>query len=124
MTTFTESLHAGSHIAWEADTQISRETGTVASGQTLKAGQVVMLSGGNLTAHTGVLNTDGTLVNDVEGIMFDAVDASGGAVSGAVYSKRLTVVKDDDLTYPAESTAGGEKAACKVNMATNMIIAR
>jgi hypothetical protein len=56
--------------------------------------------------------------------MFDAVDASDGAVSGAVYSKRLTVVKDDDITYPAESTAGGEKAACKVNMATNMIIAR
>lgn len=124
MTTFTESLHAGSHIAWEADPQISRETGTVASGQTLKAGQLVMLSGGNLTAHTAALNTDGSLVNEVEGVMFDAVDASGGAVSGAVYSKRLTVVKDDDLTYPDETTDGDEKTLCKASMAKNMIVAR
>lgn len=124
MTTFTESLHAGSHIAWEASAQISREVGTVASGQNLKAGQLVMLSGGNLVAHDGALTTDGALVNPVEGIMFDAVDATGGSMSGSVYSKRLTVVKDDDLTYPAESTAGGEKAACKASMAENNIITR
>ena len=124
MTTYTEGLHAGSYIAWEADPQISRETGTVASGQNLVAGQLVKLSGGNLVAHDGVLDTAGDLVAPVEGIMFEAVDATGGAVAGAVYTKRLTVVKDADITYPTESTAGGEKAACLASMEANNIIAR
>lgn len=124
MTTVTESRHAGTHVAWEADPQISRETGTVASGQNLVAGQLVMFSGGNLVAHDGTLNTAGDVVTEVEGIMWDAVDATDGAVAGAVYTKRLTVVKDDDLTYPTESTLGGEKAACLASMAANNIIAR
>ncbi|MBB2698951.1 UNVERIFIED_ORG: hypothetical protein GGI66_003628 [Rhizobium esperanzae] len=124
MTTFTETLHAGSHIAWEADIQISRETGTLASGQNLQAGRLLMLSGGKLVAHNGALNTAGDVVTPVEGVLYQAVDASGGDVAGVVYSKRLTVFKDDDLTYPTESTAGGEKAACLENMATNNLIAR
>jgi len=124
MTTFTEALHAGSHIAWEANPDISRETGTVASGQNLVAGQLVMLSGGNLVTHDGALNTAGDVVTAVEGVMFEAVDATAGAVAGAVYTKRLAVLKDDDLTYPTETTLGGEKAACQASMATNHLIAR
>ncbi|RUW60292.1 head decoration protein [Mesorhizobium sp. M2A.F.Ca.ET.067.02.1.1] len=124
MTDFTENLHSGTYLAFEVDPQISRETGTVASGQDLVVGQLVMLSGGNLVAHDGALNTAGDVVSEVEGIMFDAVDATGGAVSGAVYTKRLSTVKDDDLTYPTESTAGGEKAACIASMAANNIIVR
>ena len=124
MVTKTEALHAGSHIAWEADAQISRETATVLSGQNLVAGELVMLSSGKLVAHDGALTTDGDVVTAVEGIMYDAVDATAGDVAGAVYSKRLSVMKDVDLTYPTETTAGGEKAACQASMALNHLIAR
>jgi hypothetical protein len=78
----------------------------------LKAGQVVQLSAGKLIACSGLLDTAGTaLVTAADGILFDAVDASGGDVADCVYIARDAEVKDDLITYPTESTAGGEKAA-------------
>lgn len=112
MTAITEAIHAGAFLEAEAPGTLSRETGTVKSGEVLKAGQLVMLSGTELVAHDGALDTDGNLVTAVEGIMFDAVDASGGAVANSVYIARLAEVKDVSLTYPTETTAGGEKDAC------------
>lgn len=111
MTTVTETVHAGAFLQSEANGFLSRETATVASGQNLKAGHVVQLSAGKLVACSGTLATDGTLVTDVVGVLFDAVDATGGDVAGCVYVARDAEVKDVDLTYPTETTAGGEKAA-------------
>ncbi|RWI92860.1 head decoration protein [Mesorhizobium sp.] len=88
----------------------SCEFATVASGQVLKAGEVVQLEGGKLIAATGLLSGD-ALVTDVIGVMFEAVDASGGDVANRCYIARAAELKDGLLTYPAESTAGGEKAA-------------
>lgn len=124
MTATTETNHAGAFLESEANGYRSRKTGTVASGQNLAAGEVVMLSGGNLVAHDGVLATDGSVVTAVEGIMFDAVDATGGAVSGAVYIARDAEVKTDKLTFPTETTAGGEQAGCTDSLEDLGIIAR
>ncbi|RWB85929.1 MAG: head decoration protein [Mesorhizobium sp.] len=111
MTTLTETVHDGEFLQSEANGFLSRESATVASGQVLKAGQVVEISAGKLIAASGSLNTAGDVVTEVEGILFQAVDASGGDVADCVYIARDAEVKDDLITYPTESTAGGEKAA-------------
>lgn len=112
MTTVTETVHAGEFLQSEANGFLSREAATVASGQNLKAGQVVELSAGKLIACSGLLDTAGSsLVTAAVGILFDAVNASAGDVADCVYIAREAEVKDDLITYPTETTAGGEKAA-------------
>jgi hypothetical protein len=124
MTVLTETRHAGEYIKSEANGDRSRETGTVASGQDLAAGEVVMLSGGELVAHDGLLDTQGDVITPAVGIMFDAVDATGGAVTGAVYTARDSEVVAAALTFPTETTAGGEQAGVTASLATLGIIAR
>lgn len=120
MTEFTEGLHAGEYIAWEANQDLSRKTATVLSGQNLVAGEVLMLSGGKLVAHDGSLDSAGDVVTAAEGILYDAVDASATGhdadVADVVYTERLAVVVDSLITYPDESTAGGEKAAVQASL--------
>lgn len=113
MTVLTETTHAGAYLGSVVDRQLSFETATVKSGQILKVGEVVEFDGdGKLVAASGDLDTGGdALDTDVAGILHDAVDASAGDVVDCVYLARLATVKDDALTYPVESTAGGEKAA-------------
>jgi hypothetical protein len=112
MTTLTEAIHTGAYEGSVVDRQLCFETATVKSGQNLKAGHVVEADGdGKLIACSGILDSDGALVTDVKGILHAAVDASDGDVTGKVYLARLATVKDDVLTYPAESSEGGEKAA-------------
>lgn len=112
MPSYTETVHAGAFLQSEANGFLSRETATVKSGENLVAGQVVQFDGTELVACSGDLNTAGdALVTEVAGILFDAIDATDGAVDNCVYIARDAEVKDDAVTYPTESTAGGEKAA-------------
>lgn len=126
--TLNEGKHRGEFIVSEANGTRSRKTGTVTSGQKLDAGEIVMLSGGKLVAHDGTLDTAGAVVTPVEGIMLDNVDASAtGAnadVPGAVYIHKDAEVNDAELTYPAESTAGGEKAGVVASMADLGLVPR
>ena len=129
MATKTEPLHAGGFIASEANVTRSRETATVLSGQKLAAGEVVQKDGaGKLIAADGLLDTASDVQTEVAGVLFAAVDASAtGAnadVPGAVYIARDAEVVDADLTYPTESTAGGEKVATVASLAKLGIIAR
>ncbi|RWH32215.1 MAG: head decoration protein [Mesorhizobium sp.] len=113
MATFTERAVRGAAdfvMSYHLSPFHACEFATVASGQVLKAGEVVQLEGGKLIAATGLLSGD-ALVTDVIGVMFEAVDASGGDVANCTYIARSAELKDGLLTYPAESTAGGEKAA-------------
>lgn len=111
----TEGRHTGEFKVSEAPGTLSRATGTVAKGQNLIAGTVVMLSAGKLVAHDGTLDSAGDVQTPVEGIIWDNVDASATGedadVPNSVYIDRLAEVADGDLTFPTESTAGGEKAA-------------
>ncbi len=124
MTTKTEPLHTGGFIVSEANGFRSRETATVLSGQTLVAGEVVQLSGTKLIAASGSLDSADDVSTAVVGIMHAAVDASSADVDNAVYIARDAEVVDADLTYPDESTAGGEKVATVASLAALGIIAR
>lgn len=130
MTTLTEGQHQGEFLISEAEGTRARATATVTSGQNLVDGQLVMLSGGKLVAHDGLLDTSGAVITAVEGIMFGNYNASStgpkGAADwpGAVYIARDAEVNDADLTYPTETTVGGEKAACVASLKTLGIITR
>lgn len=128
MTTKTQGPRRGDFIQSEANGTRSRDTGTVASGQNLQAGEVVMLSAGKLVAHDGDLDSAGDVSTPVAGVMFDNVDASAtGAnadVPGAVIIARDAEVSDADLIFPDESSAGGEKAAVTASLKSLGIIPR
>jgi hypothetical protein len=126
MTTLTEAIHTGAYEGSVVDRQLCFETATVKSGQNLKAGQVIELDGdGKIIACSGTLDSDSALATDVVGILHKAVDASAtgenGDVTGQVYLARLATVKDDVLTYPEETSEGGEKAAVIASLAKLMI---
>lgn len=128
MTVFTEGRHAAEFILSEANGQRSRKNGVVASGQDLAAGELVQLdSEGNLIAKDGDLQTDGSLSVAVEGILLAPVNASStgtNADTPAAYIVRDAEVNVNLLTFPAESTAGGEQAACIAALAVLGIVAR
>ncbi len=124
MTTKTEPLHAGGFIVSEANGFRSREAKTVLSGQNLVAGEVVQLSGTKLITADGSLDTADDVVTAVVGIMHAAVDASSADVENAVYIARDAEVVDADITYPDETSAGGEKVATVASLAALHIIAR
>lgn len=121
---FTEDPHTGEFLLSEANGNRSRESASVASGQTLKAGQAVMMSAGKLVAHDGTLNSDGSVTTAAAGILLAPVDASGGEVADCAYIARDAEVNDNLVTYPAESSAGGEKAAVVASLADLGIIVR
>lgn len=123
----TEARHTAEFILSEGPGSISRESGTVLKGQKLTAGEVVQLSAGKLIAADGLLNTAGDVLTEVEGIVIDAIDASAtgeDADTAAAYIARLAEVNNNLLTYPTESTAGGEKAGVNASLAKLNIIAR
>lgn len=124
MTTLTEGRHAGEFLVSEASGTRSRATGTVASGQNLVAGQVVMLSGGNLVAMSGSLDSDGDLVNAPEGVIWGNVDATDGAIAGVPYIARDAEVNGDELTYPDVTSDGDEVAKVNAGLAALGIIVR
>jgi hypothetical protein len=110
MTTLTQNPRNAEFILSEAAGTRSRENGTLKSGENLDAGTVLQDDGsGKLVAFTGDTNTAGDLVTEAAGILINAVDATGGDQPCA-YIARDAEVKLDIMTYPAESTAGGEKA--------------
>lgn len=120
MTTFTEGKHPGTHIAWEANSDFCRETGTVLSGEVMVAGTLLMLNGANkLVEHDGELDSADALETPVEGVLYEDIDATGGDQLGVVYSKRQTLLKDADLTYPE-----GAEDQCRASMAESGLIAK
>lgn len=124
MTVFTETRHTAEFILSEANGQRSRANGTVASGEDLAAGTVVQDNGsGKLVAFTATKNTAGDLITEAAGILIGAVDATGGDVAAA-YIARDAEVNLNLLTYPAETTSGGEKAATTASLAKLGVVTR
>jgi len=116
MTTLTMGERDEEFILSEANGQLSRSNATLKSGQNLKAGTLLKDDGiGKLIAATGSLNTAGDLVTPIAGILCRTTDATGGDVNVSIIDQAAEV-KDAFLTYPTESTAGGEKAASKESL--------
>ena len=116
----TEGSRAAAFILSEANGHRSRENGTVAQGENLAAGQAVMLSGANLVAQDGALDTAGDLVTPTVGLLIYNVDASAtglDADTAASFLARDAEVNGNLLTFPTETTAGGERAAVVAGLA-------
>jgi hypothetical protein len=120
MTVFTEGRHAAEFILSEANGQRSRENGTLVTGQNLVAGTVLMDNGaGKLTA----FDASGGTGDDAVGILIYNVDATD-ADEAVSYLARDAEVNLKLITYPAESTEGGEEAETVSSLAAIGIIAR
>jgi hypothetical protein len=107
--TLTMGPRAWEFLLSEAEGQRSRENGVLAEGQNLTAGTVLQLDGdGNLVAFTAALNTGGDIIDAAIGILGANVDATD-ADTPCAYIARDAEVKLPYLTWPAETTGGGQK---------------
>lgn len=118
MTVKTEGRHAGEFILSEANGQRSRDTLTIASGQDLPAGTILELSSGKGVSYAG------TSASEAVGVLYEAVDASGGDVAGAVIVVRDAEVNDAKLSVSVDNTAGDSLAAGKADLELLGIIVR
>lgn len=124
MTVFTETAHAGEFILSEANGNRSRENGTLLSGQDLAAGTVVMLNGASkLVEFDTDTATDGSLQIEAAGVLIAAGDATDGDLAVS-YLARDAEVNLNLLTYPAETTSGGEEELTKASLKLLGIITR
>ena len=96
----TESRHAGEFLISEANRYRARANITVLSGQNLPAGSVL----GKITASGKYKDYDNAAVDGSQaaaGILYEAVDASGGDMKG-VAIVRDAEVDDDVINWNAE----------------------
>ncbi|MGI9433567.1 MAG: head decoration protein [Geminicoccaceae bacterium] len=116
-----EGQHAGEFIVSEGNGTISRETITILSGETLKAGAVLgqVTIGGKYKALDPAA-MDGT--QTAVAVLYDAVDASAADAEG-VAILRLAEVHADELVWP-DGIAAGEKTTALGELAGLSIIAR
>lgn len=118
MTVYTEGRHAGEFLISEANGQRSRETVTVTSGQNLAAGAIIELATGKAIGFAGAT------ASEAIGVLFDAVDATGGDVTDAVYIARDAEVQASEITVASDDTAETKKTAAIADLLAIGIIAR
>jgi hypothetical protein len=96
MTVKTEGQHKGEFLVSEANGTLSREVGTLSSGQVVTDGQVLKLSGGELQASVGNAGAE-VLV----GIVLGNHDASAADKPNVPYIARLAEVDASLVTVDA-----------------------
>lgn len=121
---FTEPKHAGEFIISEANGTRSRETVTIASGQTLVDGQAIQLSGGKAVAKDATVNTAGEFVTPLLGFIIGNHNLTSGGEGaadkvGVPYIARDAEVKAAALTLPT-----GKEALAKADAVELGIISR
>jgi len=127
LTSQTEGQHAGEFIIGEVSSggDISRDSAALTNGQNLVDGTIIGLTAGKIVALSGEIDTAG-LINGVavEGILIGDWDASGGEIAEVPYLKQLAVVDTSLLTFPTETTTGGQAAAVNAELAAKFIVQR
>jgi hypothetical protein len=128
-TVLTEGQHKGEFLLSEAPGTLSREVGTLSSGQNVVDGQVLKWSGTELIAAAGTLNSDDSSAEDIAGIAYGAVDASSSGPGGAVdtpivYIARLAEVKLDNVTLYTAAADADKTAAVKAALLEKFIKTR
>jgi hypothetical protein len=120
MTVFTEGQHAGEFIVSEANGTLSREIGTLITGQTLKAGTV--LGTITLSGKWTQYDQDGTDGSEVAtGILFGNTDATS-ADHPCVGIVRMAEVNGAELVWPADIDAAEKTAAIAQLAALGLIV--
>ncbi|MET4240309.1 head decoration protein [Bradyrhizobium sp. RT10b] len=105
----TEPQHRGEFLVSEANGTLSREVGTLSSGNVAKDGRVVKLVAGELVPATGS-NAGGVSDEAIVGIILGDHDATAADLKGVVYIGRLAEVKASAVTLHGV-TGGGAAAA-------------
>lgn len=127
MTVYTESKHAGEFIVSQANGALSREAATLTSGQKVVDGTVMAFATGKLVAMEGD-DIDSEGASNLAGIVIGNWDASATGTNADIlqvpYIARVAEVNDALLTYPAESSEGGEKVAVVAALLDAMIVVR
>ena len=119
-TTLTEGQHRGEFIVSEANGYRSRESVTIASGETLVPGTVLGFTGSEYKTYDPN-NADGS--QTAVAISFDHVDATGGAVSAPIIA-RDAEVNDAELVWFSGATAGQKTTGLGELEAQSGIVAR
>lgn len=102
MAVSTEAVHAAEHLKYDLG-DYSRDQVTLASGQNLAAGTIVQYEQDSLTSVVvwdGTIDSTGGYDPLPAGVLYAAVDASGGA-KPAVINARETEVYLSKITFPA-----------------------
>lgn len=124
MTVFTESQHKGEFLVSEANGELSREVGTLLSGEVVADGRALALNGaGKLVAADGTLDSDDASNEDIVGFAYGAYDATGADLKGCVYIARLAEVKSDlvKLHPVTDGTAATVTAAITAKLTDRFI---
>lgn len=104
MTTKTEVRAPGAFIAAELDLNLSRDTGTLLSGQVLTDGQVVMKNTSDKLVAADGSGTSGELDGTVCGILIGGWDATDGDILGVPFIHNNAFYKSSLVTTNAQST--------------------
>lgn len=120
MPSITETTHSGAFLIKEFSRDYNRETVTIASGQSLAAGAVVgkVTASGKYAAYDDGA-ADGT--EDAAGILYAAVDASGGDAEGLVVLRGPAVVNKAELVFDSGQDATAQANAIADLAALNII---
>ncbi len=123
----TEGRHKEEFLISEANGSLSREAATLASGQKVSDGTVMIFSGGKLVISAGHLNSSGASDETFAGIISGNWDASAtGAnadIPGVPYIARYAEYNGNRVTYYSGST-GATITAIKAALAKLGLIAR
>lgn len=127
MTVKTEGRHMEEFLLSEAKGARSREAATLASGQKVVDGTVMIFSGGKLIISAGHLNSGSALDETFAGIICGNWDASATGenadIVGVPYIARDAEVHANRLTYYSGST-GSVITKIKAKLVTMGIIPR
>lgn len=113
----TEGQHQGEYLVSEGNGAISREAGTIASGQVVKDGDILT---GPQTALVKLTKTTGIVADDISGIAYGDWDATAGDIEGVPYIARFAEVKRE-LIYAA---SGANESQLVAALAAKFIIPR
>jgi hypothetical protein len=124
MTVLTEGQRAAEFLLTEANGTLSREAGTLVTGQSVVDGQALVDNGsGKLTAATGA-NSGGTSTETWRGFVIGDHDATAADKKNVPYVARLAEVKATKITKYPGSANTNKTTAINGLMAANFVVAR
>lgn len=110
VTVLTEGQRPGEYLVSELDRRYTRDEGTVAKGEIVADGDILILSGGKLYVldETRDFDTADALAATFAGIAWGPLDASATGADADVlkvpYVARACIVRESYLTLPTDAT--------------------